>query len=412
MKIPAFFFGILIACSSPALAAPADYHHLFDVNLDQPLPALEELQKKFQTPESYFRYYDYTWNIGQTFDLAVNKLITSYGTSEKRLKTKNEDALLDMLNTMPKESWQYIGPYLHLVPGMSPKILNLPGIKETKNRFPDRIAPQLQNIEGLEFLSPSLYFVLMPEAWPENLKNIERPQIKLPVPKAPYNPQFFATLEKVVPFEDYKADQPQTNKITRSDFRTVKPAKNSLVTLADMQAVGKTLEDVAAIDPQGDMLIDLYHAGRLIDAWESEHGVGVAVPVIKDLANPCSRLVQKMRLLGQEQKLALAVSKQGFTTTEWGYTCDKTIRAFRASQISNSTMLSIMGYQRNANSQELSKLPPRVAHRQELVMQSVLEIYNAPFADILEARKYHNELAAIIKKLNNILLGTPLRVLD
>ena len=62
-----------------------------------------------------------------------------------------------MIQSLPKQYYPYIGPYLHTVPNMSPKILNLPGIKETKNQFPERIAPQLKDIPNLEFLSPYLY---------------------------------------------------------------------------------------------------------------------------------------------------------------------------------------------------------------------------------------------------------------
>ena len=47
-------------------------------------------------------------------------------------------------------------------------------IKETKNKFPTRIAPQLADIEDLEFLSPYLYYLLMPEMWPENRRSPER----------------------------------------------------------------------------------------------------------------------------------------------------------------------------------------------------------------------------------------------
>ena len=66
--------------------------------------------------------------------------------------------MLEQLKNTPKEYYPYIGPYLHTIPGISEKVLNLPGIKETKTGFRKRIAPQLADIENLEFMSPALYF--------------------------------------------------------------------------------------------------------------------------------------------------------------------------------------------------------------------------------------------------------------
>ena len=53
---------------------------------------------------------------------------------------------------MPPQMYEYIGPYLHTVPGIPEKVLNMPGIKETKNKFPSRIAPQLADIEDIEMI--------------------------------------------------------------------------------------------------------------------------------------------------------------------------------------------------------------------------------------------------------------------
>ena len=57
-----------------------------------------------------------------------------------------------LLENMHKEYYQYIGPYLHTVPTISEKVLNMPGIKETKNKFPTRIAPQVADIEDIEIV--------------------------------------------------------------------------------------------------------------------------------------------------------------------------------------------------------------------------------------------------------------------
>lgn len=142
----------------------------FDVDMDigQKLPPYEEMLKKYVADNRIVnRGYDFHWDIGNIFDSVFRMTIDYYGQTEKRIKNVHEDDLTALLSTVPPEYYQYIGPYLHTVPNMPEKILNMPGIKETKNRFPKRIARELEGIEDLEFVSPYLYYVLMPESWPD-----------------------------------------------------------------------------------------------------------------------------------------------------------------------------------------------------------------------------------------------------
>ena len=94
--------------------------------------------------------------------LAFTCLFTSCSNDDDESNPTSMVEMYDMLMMLPKEYYPYIGPMLHTFPGISDRILMLPGIKETKNKFPERIAPQLQGIEDLEFLSPHLYILLIP----------------------------------------------------------------------------------------------------------------------------------------------------------------------------------------------------------------------------------------------------------
>ena len=404
------FLGILLP--SLASAAASDYRKFFRVDLEQPLPMLAELKQKYQTEDIYDKHYDYSWNIGNRFDQAFRDIIKSYGTSEKRLKPEYEDRLLEMLAMMPKETYQYIGPYLHTVPGMSEKILNLPGIKETKNKFPERIDARFRNIAGLEFLSPSLYFTLMPEAWPENRKVIEKPIPTSRPPKAPYNEKFFDGLQKLVPPSAYNPQQAADKKSVRSSLRTIRPNADSLVTAADIRAVAATLPAIGKLGSDPYLQSDLFLAGRLLDKWENDNGQGIPLPILKDLVNPCSRLVQKFRLLGRENELSAIVAEQGFSTTEWGYTCDKAVRAYRTSQMSSSTAMALASYRRNLQKPFLKDLSPKLAEQQEIIMQSVIEMYNAPLSDTLEARKIRPELEKTFRQSGGQIIGVPIDIME
>ena len=115
--------------------------------MDAPLPDLKKLQEEYiQVTEIYEPRYIVSWDMGPVFDRVWRDVITSYGSSEKRIKAAGEEDLTEIIATLPKEFYPYIGPVLHTMKGLSGKILDLPGIKETKNKFPDKIASRFQNI--------------------------------------------------------------------------------------------------------------------------------------------------------------------------------------------------------------------------------------------------------------------------
>ena len=115
-----------------------DYSSFYAVDLNAKIPPLEELKQRYLKNTIYDRKYEFAWNIGQKFDPEFNSKIKAYGSSDKRLKKIGEDLIYDMIKTIPEGLYPYIGPYLHTVPNMSQKILEMPGIKETKNKFPER----------------------------------------------------------------------------------------------------------------------------------------------------------------------------------------------------------------------------------------------------------------------------------
>ena len=411
MKILYIILSICLV-TSRAEASPADWKEKLQIDLETPLPSLSELQKKYPIIDNHDRHYDYSWNIGTKFDEAFQDIIKAYGTSEKRLKPDHEEHLLEMISMMPKETYPYIGPYLHTVPGMSEKILNLPGIKETKNKFPKQIAKKFQNMEGLEFLSPSLYFILMPEEWTENRKIIEQPLPTSRPPKADYNEDFFVNLQKLLSPTDFNPNNPQTKKLQRSDLRTISPTKNSLITGSDIKAFLSTLPELQNLTSDPYLLTELFEAGRLLEKWEIDNGTGVPFPVLKDLINPCSRLVQKFRIIGKEQELAIITAKQGFNTIEWAYTCDKAIKAYRTAQMSSSTATTLRVYQKNLFANEINKLPPKQKDNMELITQSVLEMYVAPLTDTIEARKIYEDMRKTFVKNGGRIVGIPVDILD
>ena len=406
--------GGFLLLSQNVEAATADFAKYFKVDMSMPLPKYEDLQQKYIIERRrYNRRYEYYWGIGNLFDNVFRSTITDYGSSERRIRHEHEEDLLDMLSLIPKEYYQYIGPYLHTVPNMPEKVLNMPGIKETKNKFPTRIAPQLAGIEDLEFLSPYLYYLLMPEMWPENRIPQEMPVMKKSSPKVEYDEKLYQKIRTLVPEDEFIPGAKPEVKVGNSDLRTIHPDVNSPLTSADIKAFARTLPKVYAIGENIYTMGRIYGAGNLLDIWEIENNIGLPMNSLKDIVNPCQRLVQKLRLAGLETNLRLAVGGEGFSPEEWAYTCDKTIKAYRMGMIRSGTVASIKAFQNGAYDEYLEEtLGGKKADLQFATMQAMVEMYKAPLNDILEVRKNRKLLKKEFEAGKYRILGQPVSVLN
>ena len=182
----------LLTTTQNVSAKLSDYDKYFRVDMQMEIPDINEYIKKLDSKyRLYDKGYDSRLKMGNQFKKEFSQTIRFYGMSEGRLKNSYEDELMEVIGWLPKESYQYIGPMLHQIPGMSEKILNMPGIKETKNKFPEDVAERMKGVENLEFMSPALYFLLMPEIWgekkPEDLdrpkqKRVRKPKVDIELP--------------------------------------------------------------------------------------------------------------------------------------------------------------------------------------------------------------------------------------
>lgn len=383
-----FFYSFCMAflLSGAAMAiAPADYADLFKVDLDEELPPVEELRKQFYPKPVFDRKFRYYWAIGPIFDKEFAQTIKSYGTRQRRLKWEGEDELYEMILSMPKSTYEYIGPYLHTVPGIPEKILNMPGIKETKNKFPSRVAPQFKDIEDLEMMSPAFYFLLMPELWTQSPQEYVFVQT-LPEPDNKYEPEKYDALAKILKPENF-APGAKIKSPVEKNLRTIEPDENSPLTTPDIKAVVATLVDLQGFATDVFDQAKIAEAGFLLDSWEKANGKGPGLPHLKDLVVPCARLVQKVRLAGLDQEFRSVISKQGFNEKEWAYTCDKTIRAFRLLNMNHEELLTLKLFRRNVLVDSLRGMDYKYGPIVAQTMQGTVERFNAPIEDMWEVKK-------------------------
>lgn len=408
-----FFVALFsVTLCRAAFAEIPDYTGLFEVDLDEELPSLKELKEKYDVilyDRDYDRKYDFHWNIGNVFDEIFKHTIVAYGSSSKRVPHKDEKYLMDMLNMLPQEQWQYIGPFLHTLPNIPEKILNMPGIKETKNKFPTRIAKELQDMEDLEFLSPYMYVLLIPEAWPSYYEEMDRPAKKIILVKGQtqYNPEFINKVKKLVPEENYLPGA-KVDLAYESKLRTLNPSKDSLLTAADVKAFAKTIEDVENWGKKDYNILKISEAGTYIDAWERDNGKALPAQYLKTVVNPCQRLAQKIKVSGLEAEFLSVVGDKGFTLKSWAYTCDKTVRAFRISVMNPAIISAVKEYQNRVFEAASNVVDPELALQHYATLQSIGEMYKAPMEDVIEVRSEKDNLYKAFAKTLDTLVDSPL----
>lgn len=396
------------ASASTSSEKKHDYSDFYAVDLSEHIPDADKLKKLYLKNTIYDKGYEFSWNIGRTFNPTFNKIIKDYGSSDKRLKREGEDLIYAMIISAPKEIYPYVGPYLHTVPNMSQKILQMPGIKETKNKFPERISEHVKGIKNLEFLSPYMYFVLMPEIWPDYKDPVEYPKTKPIYAKVKYDKKFFEKIRQRVPPEDFYPDAPKREEDIKDKLRTINPSLSSPLTSADVKAFSRTLDEIKAFGNVSGRMAELAQAKILLNLYEDANGKGLPISTLKDLVNPCQRLVQQLRIAGLNGEFMQIVGKEGFSIEEWAYTCDKTIKAYRLSMISASTVAAILNYKNNVYKDEITKLPLILRGQQVATMLAIPEMYRAKTEDVEAVRKNRRMLAKKFKELDYNIMGAPI----
>ena len=404
-----FLFLILWMFNLPVQAQVPNFSKYFEVDLDAPVPDLKTLRKEYSRVATvYDPRYSISWKLGHEFDEVWRGVITYYGAREKRIRAAGEEDLTEMIASLPKEAYPYIGPWLHTVPGIPEKILNMPGIKETKNKFPERIAPQLADIEDLEFLSPHLYILLMPEMWPDNNPPVEMPRKRLAkIPQTPYNPEFYANVMKNVEENGFGYGSKTKEAPLKDKLRTLKVTKTSPLTSADVVAFTNTLDGVFQF-ATFDNKVKVISAGMLLNYYEAKNGTALELNNLKDAVNPCQRLALKIKWAGLETEFSKIVAKEGFNLKDWALTCDKTIKAYRALLIPDAKLIAIKQFKRGIYNSFMFSLKPKWRDRQFATMQSVLEMYRTKREDITAVLKNEGAVRDKLKPFGSLMFTEPL----
>ena len=419
-----FLLILVLGAYHQAYASAKDFAPFFKIDMQQEIPDIfdyaEQLHRKHK---AYDKKYISRFYMGRTFDREFAHTIKLYGLSEGRIKSDYEDELLEIISWLPKETYQYIGPMLFEVPGMSEKILNLPGIKETKNKFPEDISTRYKGDENIEYLSPALYFILMPNFWQKkDPKDLDKPQEKpAKFPEVRIDlPDFLKqkiglpvrTVQKLPASAQKEATpaQKQAAIARKYNLRTINPSLTTPLTKKDVAAFISTIDMVMDWGTQNNMsnYRMLIRGEAMLDVWEQEQGTALSQNDLKDIVNPCQRLVLKTRFSGLYESFSTIVAQKGFSPEEWAYTCDRTIKAFRVAEASLGMAYAVRYHRRGYYDKYIAKLPKRWQDEMYAVEEAIIEMYRAPREDIESVRPYKDEILHKMIKIHGIMLTAPI----
>ena len=401
-------------------ARTADFYHYFDVDMAIELPDIDEYMYKLDVKNQYYdRGYKTRVLMGNKFKKEFSQTIKSYGLSEGRIKADYEDDLLQLISWLPEKAYQYVGPMLHEVPGMPEKILNLPGIKETKNQFPTDIADDYKDDEDIEHLSPMLYFVLMPEIWDEKDKII----VDAPQPQKVKRKKVMKELpdflrQKIgMPPKNTVKTQPTPQKVggakvssLTKELKTIAPTASSLLTTQDVESFIATIDDINAWGKENNMYVlnKFIVADVLLTEWEKEQGKALGQNVLKDAVNPCQRLVVKANFAGLYTDMYRITSKQGYTPEEWAYTCDKTIKAYRVATSNMHKAYAVDFHRKGYYEKYISKLPTKWRNELFAVEAAIIKMHTVFPEDVEAVRGYTKILSQKFMLNDDMILAAPI----
>ncbi len=389
-----------------------EYDHAYDIDLKEEIPLVWRLEKEYRkVNDDYDWKYDYNWRLPSAFNYKFKQNIKDFGSIEKRFESADEEDILNDLRHIPKAYYPYIGPMLHNIPGLSGKVLDLPGIKETKNKFPDKIASRFKDMPDIEFASPELYIFISPYFWGEDLQSLEYPQIydQQPeyLPNIRISPKFITYLHNKVNIDNYfnGNNPPQPSMGVRNYYAT----KETPLSGADVRAFIESLAELKKFRLQKDYEIRLMMLDSIIQYWDEKKGINSQVAYYKNVVNPCQSIARKVKWAGLQNEFQKYIGKQAFGVDDWAYTCDKVIKAYRLASMPRAFVASL----RLAKHGYFYSNPPQDYTEKEKeqlrnYLEALIRMYETNQDDVDTVRPFFYELQEKLVDLDTAFLGTPI----
>lgn len=409
------FLSFLLAfCAAfSAHAQLKEYSHFFDVDMNEELPMIWRLEKEREQAMTRYNWkYDFNWHISTVFDSDFKQTIKNFGSVEKRINNPDEESLLRDLKHIPPAFYPYIGPVLHTIRGLSGKILDLPGIKGTKHKFPERIASVMQDIPDIEFVSPELYIYLSPQFWGENMQSLEYPQLATEqsedMPNLRINPKFMQKIKAKVKASDYGAGK--KGPVAERGIRHFNADANTPLSSADVEAFIGTFEALDVFRKNNNNEQRLWMIDPLISYWDQKNGTPRELTFLKQVVNPCQTIARKVRWTGLEVEFQKAIGAQGFGLEDWAYTCEKTVKAYRVHNMPQGFISTLKLQRKGYYYQYLDKIAVDEEEKQQMryFLETFVHMYSTDLENIKAIEPHNKELSRWFYDLDMNFAGTPI----
>ncbi len=323
---------------------------------------------------------------------------------------KLEDNIYRLILMLPKYAYQYIGPFIHEMPYVSDRILNIPGLKETKGKFPTRIAPQMKEYVKKygKYMSTHLYLYLMPEAWatPEREKSKFKGYSKIIKIDENTKPDDLFVMNNRTLLKKHKMLSPEQYRTGAALQKKVRPqtpadqvTQTSALTEGDVEAALASFKSIE--EAFGNNRFDEFHTA-LRDMSLSDNNL------MGEMLNPMQTLVDKINRLPQKEKFAKAIAKNGFTPESWGITVDKIIKARRVENMTPAVALNLATWRR-------LKKPPKSfdvlsPHDRQVSWDSIqlfLGMYTSTRENLLAVKNYGDNIRKVFATKDMMFIETP-----
>ncbi len=408
-----FYLILALFISMPAEALYQEYNDMYKVDLDEEIPSLMYLNREYKKLVDGYRWnYSFRWNMSSLFNSEFKQHISTFGNIEKRIGNADEDSLLRDLQKLPKQFYQYIGPLLHTTRGLSGKILDLPGIKETKNKLPTQIASRFRNMPNLEYASPVFYLYLNPLLWGEDMESLEipkeDPKPKKHRPRIRINPEFIHQIKARVRAADY--GRGRSAKMPELDLRHFNPDINTPLSKADVRAFIRTLDGIEQFRRNNQNELELIMIEELINYWDTKNGVPSNILLFRQMVNPCQHYVRKIRWSNLQTEFQNTIGKQGFGLKDWAYTCDKVIKAHRVHNAPSGIIWAVRQQKKDAIYPDME--PYLISSDEKFqihfLLDSFARMYSTNMNDINAVKPYNTALKYKFLEMGRQLSGTPI----
>lgn len=331
----------------------------------------------------------------------------------KRQQSKTEDDLYELIVAAPKYTYQYFAPFLHTLPYMPERILNIPGIKELKGKFPTRIAPQMRAYAKKhgKYMSPYLYILLMPEAFPP--KEREKPVLKsyskvITIDENTTPDDFFFINNKSL-LDKHPMPSPddyRSGRFAESKNRPQTPADQvtavSPVTEGDIDA---SLAAVTSLKKEfGTNRLDEFHSlMRRTALFEND--------LHEELLNPFRVLTDRTERMPPKyrDKMRTVLAKHGFTPQSFGLTMDKILKAHRVAKMTPSTALTLATWRKlKAPPKAFDVFSPEDKAEAWRSIRLFLDMYSTTQENLLAVKKYSDNIREALGAKDMMFMEEPI----